>query len=470
LFSYLQTVRETPEKPDIIYMKNDGRIELTFLDDNLEVRGNFFPSYADGNPISAQYIKSLLEISGIVYGIRNNEINEAFNACVKNQELVTDVLIAKGDPPVDELPEYLQLNPYLEVKNVQDGDETIDYKARSAFVIVKKGQALAKQKHAREGKDGKSVRGETIAFKTAKIESLTGGENTQMEGRFLVSCINGQFIKAGGVLSVRNSLVIKGPVGYGTGNIVFPGDVIIEGPVSDGFKIYSGGSVTIKQTFDVTDAVTKNDLNVAGGIIGRGRAIVKVGGSLKTKFIENCHIAARKKIIVDSEIINSSVFTLETLEMGDKSKIVGGEIHALKGVRAGSIGKETGRAARIHCGIDFILEQEREKSNSILKTLAIKAQRLKVMMEDLSTGEEKKAKIKIILEKLAEEQEKTQNKVSELLGKLNTYEDATLEVKGEIESGVLIEICHAALFVTEPIKKSKIRLDRETRKLIIEKM
>jgi len=78
--------------------------------------------------------------------------------------------------------------------------------------------------------------------------------------------------------------------------------------------------------------------------------------------------------------------------------------------------------------------------------------------------------MKAFLEKLSEEQQKAQNKVSQLLGELNTYEDATIEVKGEIEPGVLIEICHAALFVTEPLKKVKIRLDRETRQLIIEKM
>jgi uncharacterized protein (DUF342 family) len=365
----------------------------------------------------------------------------------------------------------MQLNPYLGVKNeTQEGNGTIDYKARSAFVIVKKGQALAKQKHPRQGKDGINVRGEAIGHKTVKKEILTGGENTVMEGRFLVSCINGQFVKAKGVLNVRDYLVIKGPVGYATGNIVFPGDVKIEGPVSDGFKIYSGGSVTIKQTFDVTDSVTKKDLNVAGGIIGRGRAIVKVGGNLKTKFIDNCHVAARKNIIVDSEIISSRVFTLETLEMGDKGKIVGGEIHALKGVRAGRIGKEVGKAAKIHCGIDFILEQEKEKNNSVLKALAIKMHRLKELMEDPSTDEEKKEKIKTFLDKLTEEQQKIQNRIAELLGKLNTYEDAIVEVKDEIEPDVLIEICHAALFVTETLKKVKIRLDKQTRKLIIEKM
>jgi uncharacterized protein (DUF342 family) len=422
-------------------------------------------------PITGEYITSLLEKSGIVYGIRHDEIQKALASCVDYREIVRDVLIASGDPPVDEEPEYLQINPHLNVRyGTQEKGQAVDHRARSAFVIVKKGQALAKQKHSKPGKAGTNVRGEAIGFKTAKKEILTGGENTRMEDRYLVSCINGQFVQTRGVLSVRDSLVIKGPVGYATGNIIFPGDVKIEGPVSDGFKIYSGGSVTIKQTFDVTDAVAKNDLNVAGGIIGRGRAVVKVGGSLKTKFIENCHVAVRKNIIVDSEIISSRVYTLETLEMGEKGKIVGGETHALKGVRTGGIGKETGRAARVHCGIDFVHEQEKEKNNGILKALAIKIRRLKRLIDDPSTDETKRARMKTFLDKLTEEQRKTQDKISQLLGELTPYEDATVEVTGEIEPGVLIEICHAALFVTKPLKKVKIRRDRETRQLIIEKM
>jgi len=451
-------------------MASDGKIVLSFSDNNLKAYGDFFPPYEGGMPITNEYIASLLEKSGIVYGIQQDEIQKALNACVNYREIVRDVLIASGDPPVDFVPEYLQINPYLGVRSGTQEGQAVDHKARSAFIIVKKGQALAKQKHSTPGKDGTSVRGDVIGYKTVKKETLTGGENTRMEGRLLVSCINGQFVHTRGVISVRDSLVIKGPVGYATGNIIFPGDVEIEGPVSDGFKIYSGGSVTIKQTFDVTDTVTKNDLHVAGGIIGRGRAVVKVGGSLKTKFIENCHVAVRKNIIVDSEIISSKVFTLETLDMGDKGKIVGGETHAVKGIRAGAIGKEVGRSARVHCGINFVQEQEKEKNNGILRALAVKIHRLKEMIDDPSTDETKKARLKSILDKLTKEQQEAQNKVSQLLGGLNTYEDATIEVKGEIEPGVLIEICHAALFVTEPLKKVKIRLDKETRQLIIEKM
>ena len=451
--------------------ENDGKIILNFLDNDFEVRGDYFPPLSDGAPVNADYIRELLDKYNVLYGIQQEEMHKAFVECVEEGRIVKDVLIARGDRPVNEILEYMQLNPLLnESETPGKADDTVDHRARSPFIIVKKDQALAKQKSRKPGKEGQNVHGESIGYSVVRPEGVSGGENTRMDGRFLLSDINGQMVVKNKVVSVSNSLVIKGPVGYATGNIVFPGDVEIEGPVSDGFKIYSGGSVTIKQTFDVTDAITKNDLNVAGGIIGRGRALVKVGGALKTKFVENCQVACRKSVNIDLEIINSRIFTLEALEMTDKGRIVGGDIYAVKGVRTGGIGKKGGKATRIHCGIDFTLEQEKEKSNGALRILAAKLSRLRELMEDPAADEEKKAKMEALLRRLEEEQKKAQARVSELLGKINTFEDAVVEVKGEIVPGTLIEICQTALFVTEPLKKVKIRLDRESSKLVTEKL
>jgi len=451
--------------------ENDGKIILTFLNQNYEVRGDFYPPLGNGTPISLEYIRALLKKFNIIYGINKEEIHIAYKKCLKDKKIVKDVLIARGDPPINEILEYMQLNPHLNERNTQEkGEGIVDHRAKSPFTIVKKDQALAKQKSRKPGKDGRNIHGEVTVHGVVRPEGVSGGENTRMEGRFLLACINGQLIVTKGVISVNEFLVIKGPVDYTTGNIVFPGDVEIEGPVSDGFKIYSGGSVTIKQTFDVTDAVTRDNLNVAGGIIGRGQALVKVGGTLRTKFIENCRVACRKTITVDSEIINSNIFTLETLEMGDKGKIVGGEIYAVKGIRTGWIGKKTGKSARIHCGIDFTLEQEREKNNGLLRIISTKLSRLRELMEDPTIDEEKKTKMEALQHKLEEEQLKAQAKVSEILGKLNTHRGATVEVSGEIVPGTLIEICHIALFVTTPLKKVRIRLEQESQQLITEKL
>ena len=461
------------ENYDIISMSNmnDGKITLAFLNNGLEVRGDFFPPVEGGSPITSNYMQNLFNAHNIIHGLNQDEIDTAFRRCVTDKEIVRDVLIAKGDPPINEVLEYMQLNPLLnEESNVENKDGSVEHRNRSAFIIVKKDEAIAKQKSRKPGKEGINVKGESIAYSVIRPEGVTPGENTRMDGRFLLSCINGQLVVEKRVLHVRDYLLIKGSVGYNTGNIIFPGNVEIHGTVSDGFKIYSGGSVTIKQTFDVTDAITKDDLSVAGGIIGRGQATVKVGGTLKTKFIENCRVACRKSINVDLEIINSHVYTLDAIEMADKGRIVGGEVWAVKGIRTGGIGKKTGKAARIHCGVDFTLEQEKEKYNNILRTIAVRLNRLKELMEYPQADGEKKEKMEAMQRKLEDDQKKAQAKVSGLLGKLTSYWDASVEVSGEIVPGTLIEICQAALFVTEPLKKVRIKLDRASMRLITESL
>ena len=470
----LQHTNEKKSKTyDIISMGIDpnGRIVLTFLNKDMEVRGDFYPPMAGGFPLTSEYIKQFLEASSVVYGLRDDEIQAAYKRCIANDEIVKDVLVAQGDLPVNEVLEYMQINPLLgSFTAVHKKDGTVEHRSRSPFIIVKNGQAIAKQKSRKPGKDGKTVKGNIIAFAVTRPEGVTPGENTRMDGRFLLSCINGQMVVENKVVSVRDYLLIKGSINYSTGDIIFPGDVEIHGTVSDGFKIYSGGSILIKQTFDVTEAITKENLTVVGGIIGRAQALVKVGGALRTKFIQNCRVACRNGIKVELEITNSNVFTLKKIEMGEKGRIIGGEVWAIDGIRTAGIGRKTGKAARIHCGVDFTREQEKEKYNNFLMVVSSKIARLKEIMEDPSAAGAKKEKMENILRKLEGDRKKAQAKVTDLLGKINTNLDATVEVTGEIVQGTLIEICRTALYVTEPLKNVRVKLDKENNKLITESL
>jgi len=451
----------------------NGKVTLTVLPNALEVRADFYPALGNGAPLTTDYIEKIIDSYGIHYGIRYDEITKAYETCTSQKIPVKDVLIAYGDPPVHERPEFLQLNPALrnESKPMVDNNKAVDHRSKSPFIIVRKNSVLAKLKRHIAGATGRDVYGENIPYTVLQPDGLAGsGENTHMNDRYLLASISGQLIISKKIISVSQKLVIKGSVGYATGNILFPGDVEIHGDVSDGFKILSGGSITIKQTFDVTEASARGDLTVAGGIIGRGLGSLKVGGELRTKFVENCSLACRNNANIDLEIINSKIFTLESVIMGDKGRIVGGEIYALKGLIAGHIGRKSGKAARIHCGVDFTMDQEKEKNNAALKILASKKNRLLELLDAPGIPRAKSESIKTMLKGIEESQQKAQNRITELLGKLNAYEDAVVEVKGEIMPGTLIEICQAALFVTETLKKVRIKLDWETNKLVTERL
>jgi uncharacterized protein (DUF342 family) len=439
---------------------NDGNLSVGFTEKDMEAWADFLPPANNGSPLNTGFINKVLNKLNIIHGLRWDLIRGAMQDCNNSRRPVRDVLIAKGDDPVNEITAFFAVNPKIYSRpKVPEGNGRVDYRTYTPFIIVKKDQVLARLRPRREGKPGMNIHGEALPFQTIQPAGVRGGENTRTEGDLILAEINGQMLEKSGVLDVKDTLTIKGPVGYATGNIIFPGDVFITGPVSDGFKIYAGGSVTIKQTFDVTDAITKGDLKVSGGIIGRGRGLLKIGGALKTKFIENCRAAVRKTCSVDSAIVNSQVWTLENIEMGDRGLILGAEVYALKGIKSGGIGKKEGKISVIRCGVDFTIEQEKEKNNYLVKALGIRIKRLR---DFISTEDDadKRGAMTEELEQMLAEQQKASDKLSELLAKTVYNEDAVIEVSGEILPGTLIEICRIGFPVFDTLRRTRIKLER----------
>jgi len=450
---------------------NDGNISFLFSDNDLEVRADFLPPLMNGTPLSIKAVTDILESLNVVYGVRWDVIEQALDECNASRRQIRDVLIAVGEAAEVEIAEYYELNPLFHKKKERkiDHKERIDYREISPFTIVKKGQVLASLKPRRTGKEGMTVRGTPLPFGSISPEGVTGGTNTRIERNSIIAAIHGQLIiENKTVLNVQDTLVIKGAVDYSTGNIVFPGDVFINGPVSDGFKIFAGGSLTIKQTLDLTRVVTKGDIIVSGGIVGKGDALIKSGGSIRTKFIEKCRVAVRNSVLVDLEILHSDIFALNTVEMGEKGKIVGGNIYAVHGLRTGAIGRKGSPATNIHCGVDFAAQQEKENCNSQIHIIAAKLRKLREMLADSAPNEETLAKIKVLVKKLEDERKAVSDRLTKVMGNINIDDKAFVEVTGEIAPGTLIEICQVALFVDEPLKKVRIRLDKEKNKLASE--
>ncbi len=450
------------------FHKNDGTIAISFDEAGLEARGDFIPPIGDGQALTKEYVTDALEKFNVNHGVIWENIEEALSLVEERGKPVKHILIARGDQAIPDIPAYFQLDKSLANPGFPSIDvPRVDYKTISPFVMVKKDQVLAVLKDAVEGQDGKNIHGDPIPKGLLSIKGVSGEKNTRTEENKIISNIDGRLINNNGLLLVDEVLVIKGDVGYATGHISFPGDITIEGFVAEGFKIVSGGSIMVKETLDATEIIAKKDLIVHGGIIGHGKALLKAGGSVKAKFLRNCRLAARNDVNIESEIVNSSVFTLQSLIMGDKGSIVGGEIYAVHGMKAAFIGKDSGKSTQIHCGIDFTVQQELEKLKYQLRIINGKQQKLKDIVASSSGAGFADQKIEELSARLNDELRKVQDRTVELLPKLNADEHAVIEVKGEISQGTLIDICDVALLVEKTSKKVKISLSKEQGKLMM---
>ncbi|HAE21972.1 MAG TPA: DUF342 domain-containing protein, partial [Spirochaetaceae bacterium] len=263
--------------------------------------------------------------------------------------------------------------------------------------------------------------------------------------------------------SVENVLMVKGDVDFRVGHIMFPGDVVIEGGVAAGFKVYSGGSISIKETMDAFDVSAKKDLLCAQGIIGKEQGFVRVGGNLKAKFMENARCAVRGDVEIPGSIVGSSLYVLGRLSMGDKGRIVGGEVHATHGVLCGWIGGPTRPLTVINAGVDFTIQQKLDKAAEELQEHSLKLARLEAILK-----QRPEESIKKLRDQAHEKMKSLADNVADLAKRVDIDDGAIVEARGGVYPGCTITICHIRISIEEALKKTRFRLDRNANKIIVE--
>jgi uncharacterized protein len=462
--------KEKPEFGDALHLRHagndiDGNIEASIAPDGMSAVATFFPPRGDGLPIDRDYVRQLLLRLGVTFGILDEVIDEAVMRCNLDRHLLRDLVVAKGRAPVAEIPEHAELEPRFKRTGPMISDEVmqVDFREMSAYFIVHKDEPIAALVPRSQGTPGSDVRGGETPYTRESPETWSAGGNVERRGDKLVASVDGRLAIGAGKLEVDEVMLIKGGVDFHTGHIVFPGDVVIEGVVHDGFKVWSGGSIVCKATMDAFDVNAKKDLLCAQGIIGRKRGQVRVGGELKAKYIQNCKVACRGDVHVSSALVNTRLYTLGTLDMGDKGVIMGGETFATHGIRCARLGNQAFQRTNIHAGTDFTVQQRLDQANERMRLVSARSRQIEAAAAARPSPEAEKAKAETA--KLAE---KLRIEIAELLGKLDADESAVVEVKGEIYPGVVIEICRVSIVVEEQLKACRLKLDKAAGRIIVE--
>lgn len=445
--------------------RNDGTVEVSIAEDWMSATAVFSPPLGEGLPIDQDYVRNLLERLGLGEGVLWDDIAEALLACNLDRRVIRDRVIAKGISPEEEIPEHATLEERFRQKIpiVPETAPRVDYKELSSLIVVRKGETLARIIPRQDGKEGRDLRGKSIPAPRRSVENHLPGKNVVTAEGALVAGTDGLLSMSEKRLDIEEILLVKGAVDYHTGHIVFPGDVVIEGNVGDGFKVWSGGSIICKSTMDAFDVNAKRDLLCSQGIIGKRKARIRVGGELRAKFIQNCKVAVRGDLHVVTAIVNSRIYSLGTLDLGDRGVFMGGEAYAVHGIRAGRLGNQAQQRTIVHAGTDFTIQQRLDQANERLRILALRAQQVDVLAAGRGGAR---------ADRLREEVEKsvleTRTLIGQLLDSLDADENAIVEVRGDIYPGTVIEICRVRIVIDEVLKACRFRLDKAAGRLLIE--
>ena len=447
--------------------RRDGFIELEKTGDGMKVFGDFHPAIGEGTPLTPDYAEKLLLSEGITYGIDRDRIKETIFTCNTERKKVTGVLIARGTPPVAEVPGHYEVSPRLISPRSVPAEEgaRVDHRSVHPFVLVRKDEPVARWIEPSEGEEGTSVTGESRQPEKNSVADYEPGENTYLDGEIVRAGKPGLFALENGRLTVKEVLEIKGNVDYHTGHIIFPGDVLVSGEIREGFKVFAGGSVYCSETVEATEIAANRDFIVKTGVIGRGPGKIRVGGKVQAKFLENCDIKNRGLLTVQDSMVNSTVKCMDRIVLGDHGKIVGGEVSAVHGISAGDIGNRAYIHTYVQCGVDFESQKELDKTKRKHLSLYLKLQKVDEMYQSNPNRE-----LENLRDRMREVMTGLVDRMNELLERINKDEEAVIEARGTVYPGTTVDICHTDYFVQETMSHIRFRLDKNAGLIRTEKL
>lgn len=342
----------------------------------------------EGISYSRKEIDALLNQNGVVMGILDEVVNDAIERGIYYRE----ILVAKGQDPVDGVDGYYNYNFSRVIDKRPDAkaDGTIDYWNISSIEHVKKDQVIATYVPAVQGLSGFTVKGKSLMPKRAReLPPLKGkGFEKQDDDLTYISLLDGKIEVQGDKIVISEIYEISGDADLSTGNINFPGDVVIYGRVCTGVSIKVGGNLTVNGNVETAIIDVGKDIIFRSGMQGGYKAKVSAGGDITAKFIENTKVRAGGTIRAEV-LMNTNVEYCEKLIVdGNKAAIIGGSVTALQGIYAGSIGNEAEIPTGINVGVSKdvyvrkeILVKKIEKNEINIKRIEVGIKQFQELME-----------------------------------------------------------------------------------------
>jgi len=197
-----------------------------------------------------------LERLNVVHGRRHGIWPEIMAA-----QGVGEVVIAVATPAVP--PEHARLEDFVGAIQVpsETKEKNIDFFA-SKIQIINEGAVLARKIPGKPGVPGKDVLGKVFPAVAAKDFQFILKKNVKLseDGLEVIATCTGQPVRLEErAYMVENVYALYQDVDLATGSIEFPGDVLIQGNVQDGLRIFAGGRL------EITGSVSRAELRAEKG-------------------------------------------------------------------------------------------------------------------------------------------------------------------------------------------------------------
>ena len=335
-----------PALPDL-----DAQAVVFLAKNNLTAWLLFYPPVGNGKPLDREMLDQALGKQQVRFGVDTALLDALVREpgrCFKLFPAARGIAPAPGADG-----QVLEKFPRIrEQKPVEGEYGQMDYTNLGLIYNVEQGGETCSILLPTSGTPGRTVQDREVPAKDGKAAAIPRGQNTEIseDGQALVATMSGHVEFSGQSFHVKPVMDIPGNVDFSVGNISFLGDVCIRGDVCSGFTVKATGSITIDGVVEASTVEAGRDLIVVKGVQGDSQAVLRAGGSVFAKYLENCCIYAKQDLQTEC-IINCDVYCGGTVTAhSGHGKIIGGKVHAAYMVHAGIVGSRTGSRTDIVLG------------------------------------------------------------------------------------------------------------------------
>jgi len=414
---------------------------------------------------------SLYPLIGVTDGGLTN-LDEIRDACAKeNIKLPIDVeaieaqihaeypqetVIAKGKRPHDGRDGYVTFVVDVSAKPQfiaePKAGESVDYRSAMQVTLVGPGDVLAEIVPPTPGEQGLDVHGRVLEPQPGIPARIHLGEGVDEKDGKAVAITAGTPSFTDDELLIRRNYILQGDVDFSTGNINFPGTVIIHGNVLDGFEVTSEENIIVNGIITAAKIKAKGYIKCAGGIQGKGKAEVIAGSFVSAMYVESATIVAETDVMITKDVLHSRISCLGTLKLG--GSIIGGETIVFRGIECSYLGSEMGVKTVVNIRKHYRQEKAKELAESVLAEANAILERVK-QWANLSTldgpAAEKLLSDQKAIQGLIQKRQMFDARVAQFDKQVQDMKTASVKIWGQLYPDVSVASPFSKYISTSPI-------------------
>jgi len=423
----------------------DSYVDITISEDQMSAFLILHPPKHGGSLLTEHLLREQIASIGISVGIMDSVIL----GCIRNPEFLVPIQFAKGIPPIAGRDGEIKIffrsenKPHLE----EDEHGRIDYKNIAMIQSVKPDVLLAEKIPPKPGQVGKTVTSALIPCQQEKeVNWIIGMNVIEREGKLYSRIAGRPVLERTGEIRVDEVINLEA-VDYSTGNVDFPGTIIVEHKIGDGFSLTTNGSIIINSSVGKAFLKAKGDIVISGGFMGRGEGFIESEGNIYVKFVEQGKLSASGSIFIEEASMHSELSAKDLIQVkGGRGEIIGGTTIAGNTIVCEKLGAVVETKTKVAIGTPPELLEELNRMRHELVDKEITLRKVQLTLQKLSEQANKrelKIEEKEMISKLKEANEKyttlletLQKQFDTALGSYEPSKTAHVDVHREIFPGV----------------------------------